>query len=186
VSLPTLYKGAGPGTHWHINDACVQGFVCARRRPPTANAVVTHITNYSHPSPYLSFSTSYAVARQYALSGPGGIASAANPGYVYEVDLAACTGGHSTFNAVIFNPVQELANLGISHEHNGDQALIVGVASGSPHDPVFAASIPQAGGGMTLPTVTKELRALVYSLRDAEVLITRVPPACVVIRHNVY
>lgn len=109
-----------------------------------------------------------------------------NPGYVYEVDLAACTGGYSTFNAVIFNPLKELANLGISHEHNGDQALIVGVARGSPHDPVFVTSIPQVGGGMTLPSVTNELKALVYSLRDAEVLITQVPSACVVARHDVY
>ncbi len=177
--IPTLYKGSGPGTHWHDNNARDGGFMPAANRPHTINAVVNHIVNYSHPSPYVSLTASFAVARQYALSGPGGTASEKNPGYVYEIDLSACKA-----ELHIFNPIEEISKIGLAHEHNGDQGLILGVAS-SIHGSVLNTPVLLAGGQKVIPNASVILRALVNALRDAEVLIGAVPASCIVHRLSV-
>ena len=176
----TLYKGAAPGTHWHVNDAVQHGFAVGSR-PPGHSAILRHIVNYSFPSAYLSFSTSFAVARQYALQGPGGLASASAPGYVYEVDLSVL----GTPLAIV-DPVFELASAAngtIAHGHDGAGALIAEVAYGR-------RTLSQAmhcGGAMRAPKVTGELRSIVFAIRDAEVLIgVTVPSAAVLHRHRVY
>ena len=138
--LPVLFKGAGPGTFWHINDARLTGFTCAANRPPTKNAVVGHIAAYSHPSPFLSFSTSFAVARQYALMGPSGEATHANPGYVYEIDPSAVAA-----SLTVYDPIEEIVKGGLIQGHNGDQNLIVGVARNS--QSVTVQSPPLSKGG---------------------------------------
>ncbi len=181
TQMPTLFKGASLGTHWHVNDARTTGFTSAAHRPHSPNAVITHISAYSYPSPYISLTTSFAVARQYALSGPGGIASPQNPGYVYEIDLSA-----STAALRIFNPLEEIStSIGLAHEHNGDQSLILGVAS-STHKSVLTTPVHQVGGQMALPNVSHDLKALVNALRDAEILIDTVPASRIVMRHNVF
>lgn len=180
MQIPTLFKGAGPGTHWHVNDARILGFTSAAHRPHTKNAVITHITAYSFPSPYVSLTTSFAVARQYALSGPGGIASQKIPGYVYEVDLSACSA-----MPAIFNPVAEVSRANLAHAHNGNQSLILGVAS-QIHSRILNAKVPHSGGMRALPNISADMRALVNALRDAEVLVNAVPSTCVVMRHRVF
>jgi hypothetical protein len=181
MNVPTLYKGAGPGTHWHTNDARLSGFTAAAHRTRTANAVRTHIVAYSHPSPYISFTTSYAVARQYALTGPSGIASQHLPGYVYEVDLSACGA-----NVQVFNPLADLSKSGLGHQHNGDQDLIIGVAEPHRHAGLLIANVPHAGGRMLPPSISQSLWALVNAVRDAEVLLDSVPAGCVVVQHPVW
>lgn len=119
-TIPTLFKGAAPGTHWHQTDARICGFTAAANRPHTTNAVLGHVTNYSHPSPYLSLSFSFAVARQYALRGPLGLATAATPGFVYEVDLSTIADPPRAFDTLV-----EIAKVGNANEHNGDQGLLV-------------------------------------------------------------
>ena len=178
--IPTLYKGAGPGTHWHKKNACDGGFTPAANRPYTTNAVVDHIVHYSHPSPYISLTASFAVARQYALSGPDGTASDTNPGYVYEIDLSAC----NTTKLRIFNPIAEISKTGLAHEHNGDQGLVLGVAS-STHESVLKTPVLQAGGRKAIPSASTTLKALVNALRDAEVLTGKVPASCIVNRLSV-
>ncbi len=180
MQLSTLFKGAGPGTHWHANDARTLGFTSAAHRPHTKNAVISHITAYSFPSPYVSLTTSFAVARQYALSGPGGIASRKTPGYVYEVDLSACTA-----MPTIFNPVAEVSKANLAHAHDGGQSLILGVASRT-HSRILNVKVLHSGGLRTLPNISADMRALVNALRDAEVLVNTVPSTCVVMRHNVF
>ena len=209
--IPVLFKGAGPGTHWHANDARILGFASAAQRPHTKNAVIrikgqnllrhrlsldltraykiawgfclivlSHITAYSFPSPYVSLTTSFAVARQYALSGPGGIASRKNPGYVYEVDLSACIAAPT-----IFNPVTEVSKANLAHAHDGSQSLILGVASPA-HSQILGVKVLHSGGLRTLPNISAEMRALVNALRDAEVLVNTIPSTCVVMRHEVF
>jgi hypothetical protein len=180
MQLPTLFKGAGPGTHWHINDPKTHGFTSAAHRPHTKNAVISHITAYSFPSPYVSFTTSFAVARQYALSGPKGVASRRSPGYVYEIDLSACT-----VAPIIFNPIEEISKANLAHAHNGDQSLILGVASQA-HSRILRVTVPHSGGLMALPNISSYMKALVNALRDAEILVNTVPGTCVVMRHNVF
>ena len=180
MQLPTLFKGAGPGTHWHVNDPRISGFTSAAHRPHTKNAIISHITAYSFPSPYVSLTTSFAVARQYALAGPGGVASRKTPGYVYEVDLSACTAA-----PMIFNPIAEVSKANLAHGHDGEQNLILGVASPT-HSRILGVKVLHSGGLKTLPNISAEMRSLVNALRDAEVLVNTIPGACIVMRHNVF
>lgn len=181
ATLPALFKGAAPGTHWHANDARLSGFTAAATRPHTTNAVLGHITHYSHPSPYLSLSFSFAVARSYALDGPAGPATAIEPGYVYEVDLTVV----AKLPSPPLDTLLEIAKAGHVHEHNGGQDLLLGIA-----DPASGAAlttaVPLPGGRTENPRVTQALRALVFAARDAEVLVASVPSGCVVQRHSVY
>jgi len=179
-AIPTLYKGAGPGTHWHVNDPRLSGFTVGAMAN-TANRVIGHITNYSFPSAYLSFSTSYAIARSYALTGPVGVASSAGPGYVYEIDLSAIATAPALVNPISI--ISGAASLAGAHEHNGAGTLIAEIAVGLP-TPSLA---HQCGGLMLTPSVSAELRALIFAIRDAEVLISgSVLAGAVVNRHSVY
>jgi hypothetical protein len=179
ATFPALFKGAAPGTYWHLNDARLSGFMAAATRPHTTNAVLGHITHYSHPSPYLSLSFSFAVARSYALVGPAGPASATNPGYVYEIDLSIVPGCPRPLDTLL-----EIAKAGHAHEHNGGQDLMLGIA-----DPASGAAlttaVPLPGGRTATPAVSQALRALVFAVRDAEVLLSSVPASCVFQRHSV-
>jgi hypothetical protein len=188
--MAILYKGAGPGSHWWTTDPrTAGGFVSVPMALSSAASAVRHITAFSHPSPYLSFSASFAVARQYALDGPRGSASAGQPGYVWEVDTAI--GGVSVTDplALIASAVGLAAGLPrLPTHHDGEQDLILGVAAPTMH-PAALTSVPHRPGVMAAPagpTVTPDFSALVFALRDAEVLVDRVPPACVVHRHDVY
>jgi hypothetical protein len=177
--IRTLFKGAAPGTHWHQSDARISGF-SASTRVHTKNAVVTHIGGYSYPSPYLSVSTSFAVARRYALIGPQGAATVDTPGYVYEIDLEA-----TTSHVSLIDPVREIA-LGhtgvVSYEHDGDVDLIRQIAQGQ--DPSAAY---QLGGSSRVPAVSADLRSLIFAVRDAELLIHgSLPNGAVIRRHDAY
>lgn len=173
--LPLFYKGAGPGTHWHVNDARLTGFTSAASSVQNRNAVIRHIVAYSHPSPLISLTSSFAVAREYAISGPAGLATKSSPGYVYEVDLTVIS------KPQVLDPVLAIAKGGLSHMHTGHQSLILAIAQA-------LAVLPSlhAGSKLLPPSVPQELRALVYALRDAEVLAAVVPSACLTNRHNVY
>jgi hypothetical protein len=185
--FPIFYKGAGPGTHWHVTNAMQAGFSCANGTvPPGPNMVTSHIAFFSHPSSYISLTTSYAVARQYGLQGPAGVASQAAPGYVYQIDLNQAPGDPVSFALV--NPLDELRKLDpvLVHEHSGDQDLILGLAAAR-LNAILNTGVPHPGGQLYMPTLSNPLRALVFAIRDAEMLVHGViPRACVVHRHSVY
>ena len=173
-----LFKGAGVGTHWHTNDPRTNGgFFCAPGRPPSAVAVVTHIGGISHPSPYLSFSTSYAVAYAYAMMGPT-VATAANQGRIYEIDPSALP---------LVHPVEAIARLTNSWHHDGDQTLVLGVADPTGLGHHLTTHPQRPPGSLARPaSVSDELVALVNSVRDAEVLVQGpVAPNCIVNTHLV-
>jgi hypothetical protein len=179
----TLFKGAGPGTHWHKNDARILGFASAARGL-TRNAIVTHITAYSNPSAALSVSSSFAIARRYALSGPAGPATGAAPGYVYEIDLTGVA-----MPGKLVDPVQQISSSHTAagaHQHNGDQTLLAEIASGNSSVNPFTNAM-QLGGRMAAPAVSAELMALIFAIRDAEILVYgSIPHAAVVNRHDVW
>jgi hypothetical protein len=174
--LPTFYKGAGPGTHWHTNNAQLTGFTTAAVGATNRNTVVRHIVHYSHPSPLISLTSSFAVARSYALLGPAGIATRANPGIVYEIDFSLIVNPPR-----IVNPLRLIANTMAAYLHTGDPSLILNLAQRHTYT-----TCHHAGGRMLLPTFQQELYALVYALRDAEVLATAIPNVCVFNQHSVY
>ena len=113
--------------------------------------------------------------------GPGGPPSRRTPGYVYEVDLQQLP---MSQRPRIINPLRELCKNSLAHQHNGDQKFIEGIARKDPS--VLTQNVPMVGGSMALPASSSELVALIYALRDAEVLLTSVPSNCVVARHDVW
>jgi hypothetical protein len=190
-----LYKGAGPGTHWWVTDAqTAAGFVVGHA-PRNVNAIIRHIVNYSWPSPYSSFSASFAAAAAYALVGPSGKATPEVPGWVYEIDVALAI----ELGARFLDPAREIlaqnppigAPGTIPTFHDGGQDLILGIAVPSLHRKVLLTPPRQPGpvryvrpGGP--PVVHNELRAVIFALRDAEVLATTdVPAACITARYPV-
>jgi hypothetical protein len=195
-----LYKGAGPGTHWFVHDPRTAGGFLVAPVSTGPSAMVRHIVNYSWPSAYTSFSASYAAACEYALSGPAGTATAANPGYVYEIDveLALAAGVRFVDPAQVIlgaNPPVGAAGHVPTH-HDGGTDLIRGVAdplqagilTASPRRPtnpaVPAGPTVRTGGP---PVVHPELRAVIFALRDSEVLATtNVEAGCITQRYLVY
>lgn len=188
--MSVFYKGAGPGTHWWRNNAQLSGFTVAATAQ-SVHAIIRHITSYSHPSPYLSFTASYDVACDYALNGPGGAATPANPGYVYEIDVTLAPGQ----NLRLIDPAREIISSGpqvgtvprIPTHHDGSQNLILGIASRSAYPGLLNMSPRRPGTPAPRPPVIdRELEAVVFSLRDAEVIIAgNVPAACITARYPV-
>jgi hypothetical protein len=177
-----LFKGAARGTHWHTNDARLNhGFSCLPAMPGSVGDVIRHIVNFSFPSPFTSFTSSFAVAQDYAMLGPGGVASAANPGYVYEIDITRSAG----FNCGWVDPLHHIVRgLGQPHHlHNGGQGLIHAIASGNRS--YLSRLPPQLGNSARPHHVTDEMTALIYAIRDAEILARLVPVVCIVDRHDV-
>jgi hypothetical protein len=190
-----LYKGAGPGTHWWTTDAQTAGGFVVGHAPRNVNAIVRHIVNYSWPSPYSSFSASFAAAAAYALAGPSGKATPAKPGWVYEIDVALAI----ELGAHFVDPAREILGQNpligapgtIPTFHDGGQDLILGIADPAVHRKVLLTPPRQPGPGWQSrtggpPIVHHELRAVIFALRDAEVLATTdVPAACITARYPI-
>jgi hypothetical protein len=174
-----LWKGAGPGTYWHANDAKATGFLCPAATGPSPNAAVRHITQASYPSPFTSFSTSYAVAYDYATLGGAG------KGYVYEIETI-----HDP-TMQIHDPIAFIASLPsppFTHGHDGPPGLIAGIALPGVSGAVLSTPPKRFGllaGSLSGPSFSNELRALVNAIRDAELLLERVPAICIIGRHAV-
>jgi hypothetical protein len=190
-----LYKGAGPGTHWWTSDAQTAGGFVVGQAPRNVNAIIRHIVNYSWPSPYSSFSASFAAAAAYAVAGPQGKATPSQPGWVYEIDVALAT----ELGARFVDPAREILLLNpyigapgtIPTFHDGGQDLILGIADPVVHRKVLVTPPRQPGltghvRGPGTPIVHNELRAVIFALRDAEVLATTdVPAACITARYPI-
>lgn len=182
--LPMLFKGAGPGTHWNRNDARLSGFAPSQNISIGLNQIVGHINLGSQGSPLISFTTSYALACEYAAIGPAGPASPTDPGHVYCVDLSQLPEGP---NPIVVDPISELAshrNGGFIHGHNGNSTLMTLLASNSAVPPPHQR---QRFGVNSPATVTAAFLALVRASRDAEVLVYgTIPKGAVVARDNIF
>lgn len=176
--MPLLYKGVAPGTH-NAGDA-VEGLpfssstVDPRRAgfhgdpnmPYNHNAVMRHIVHYSWPSPYVSASYSFAVAADYAGQG----------GWVFEIDPDLDP------SIQLVSPVQALAtNFPHIHEHDGHQRLVHGIVAPDLYGTELLT--PALGPGRngaaaqraSAPRVSDPLTALLFAVRDSEVLLRSVP-----------
>ena len=158
---------------------------------PSASAAVLHITAYSVPSPYVSCTASYEVAESYALLGPAGRATQAVPGAVYQIDTAQIP-PHDVHDPLVLisrgQPVRQNALARASYHHDGGQDLVLAIAAPSLFPGVLARP-PKGPGGASNPfppAISAELKALVFALRDAEVLLERVPPTCITNRWSVW
>lgn len=179
-----LFKGAGPGTHWHANNAQATGFTLPGAITPTVNVVVNHITAFSAPSAYCSFSLSFAIARGYAIFGPGGVATKAAPGLVYQIDLSALSALPALVDPVL--TISRGLNGQYAHGHNGGFLALSEIAQ-TALGPGGYTPTQHVGGGTCPLIVTSELQALVRAIRDAEILVQGNVPAGAIIKvHQVY
>jgi hypothetical protein len=130
--MPLFYKGAGPGTYWHNHDARLTGF--APQAPgiaPGVVRVVGHIANGSTHSPYVSLTKSFGIAWDYAVycGRRRPVATAADPGFVYEVDLA----DPLPRGMQLLDPMQVVTGafanpLAVApYQHNGASRFVLGV-----------------------------------------------------------
>lgn len=169
--MARFYKGSGPGTYYWLpeHDPRIHGFQAPIGAPPGPDGAIRHITNYSAPSPYVSVTTSYAVARSYAISGPFGLASQTMPGKVWEIQIDVPRSPPPA------NPTLLIAGQYPDFfAHDGDPDLLLELARGNP---------PQGrsvDGFQVNWRVSHELLAIVRALRDAEALADRILPGCVV------
>src|SRR5688572_28751591 len=125
-----IWKGCAPGSWWHTNDARSTGFYAPAVTGPNANAALRHITNAPHPSPFVSFSTSYAVAHDYATLG-----GTVTGGFIYEVDVNALP-----TNAV-HDPVQLVATMNLSNSWSGRSGTGVPLAHAHDGSPMLIAAV---------------------------------------------
>jgi hypothetical protein len=189
--MALLYRGAGFGTYWHVNDARIHGF--APQSPgaiASIDRMASHIMHGSTKSPYISLSRSFGVARAYGIVGSGGIACASHPGYVYEIEIPddkVCR---------LIDPVKAIATelpnpwTTPSYQHDGSQRFLLGIV-----DPVtmrhhlreHCVSPPGSSATLRSPNLSAELETLVRALRDAEVLVFgNIPASMVRNRFDVY
>jgi hypothetical protein len=60
--MPLFYRGAGPGTYWHVNDARLTGFTAqAPGMARGVNPLRLHIARGAVSSPYISLTRSYGM-----------------------------------------------------------------------------------------------------------------------------
>jgi hypothetical protein len=191
IAMALLYRGAGPGTYWHLNDARVTGFAPhSSGATPSNDFIINHIARGSTRSPYVSFTRSFGVGRAYALSGPAGYASISQPGYVYEIEVVddtVCT---------VLDPVVEIAKgLGEpwsspSYHHDGKQNFLLGIvdpANCLHHLQEHCVMPPGSSGTPRAANLSRELEALVRALRDSELLVLgNIPSSFLRTRYAIY
>ena len=162
--MTMIYKGAAPNTYWHLNDPRnLGGFTAGNLHlQRSANIAVTHITQSSRRSPFISFTYSFAVAVQYAIDG----ATKNNQGVVYAIDTSGIN------SRLFYDPVKELAStFSTVHAHDGGQNLIIGISDQTQQNILFVPPERPPGAAAIPPQVTNHLQAIVKAIRDAEVLL---------------
>jgi hypothetical protein len=185
-----FYKGVGVGTHHHPTDLRTTGIM--PRSPGVLNeiAVRQHIVHGTPFSPCISLTTSYGVAEDYAKDYGLAPPTRASPAFVYEVEIPDSPG------VAVVDPVDFIASkhanplVSPSYHHNGSQSFLGVVAYPRAHIGVVprAPRPPGMAGAGTLPAHRSiELEAIVYAIRDAEVLVHgNIPSTWIRIRHDVY
>ena len=169
--MATFYKGAGIGTHWHIQDSRRIGFTArAPQNTPTTEALVAHIAKGTVNSPYISLTSSYAVAWHYAVFSSKREPTSGNPAYIYEIEIDDSL----PHGLNLLNPVKEVV-------HILPQPL-QGVVDLEYMAHLLHGQTPQLSDsrGDFSPDIELQLIALTFAQRDAEVLVHGyIPPFCV-------
>jgi hypothetical protein len=188
--MPTLfYKGVGVGTFLYSGDLRTRGITARTAGALNDVAVAQHIARGTTTSPCISLTKSYGVARDYAMDASRIKPTSTVPGYVYEVQVPDDPG------IQIIDPVDFIASrhrnplVSPSYHHDGDQTFLglfaYPLASGGNFG--TAPRPPGMGGsGTRPPTLSIELEAIVFAIRDAEILAYgNVPAAWITNRYDV-
>jgi predicted MPP superfamily phosphohydrolase len=186
-----FYRSAAVGSYWHANDARIGGFIAsAPAITPTVNIMIQHLSGFIANSPFISLTASFGVARSYALVGSGGTATPDNPGYVYIIDIPE----HFPSSMQFFDPLQVIASsappppFSMPYYHEGAPDFLLGVVNPVQFSHSLTSVRLTAAGTSTAPaTPSPHLQALLWALRDAEVLVAGIIPAQYVVqRVDVY
>jgi hypothetical protein len=163
------------------------------RRPGgvfNAAGVMQHIARAATNSPCISLTRSYGAAEDYARNASRVPPTSSTPAYVYEIDIAnPPPRGVSVIDPLFLiasenqNPLNDP-----SYHHDGNQDFLLGVVNAEMR-PSVPVRFPRGwtGGTSRLPNLSVELEAMVFALRDAEVLVLgNLPQSCVIDRHEVF
>jgi hypothetical protein len=202
--MSVFYRGVGVNSWWHdpARDPRAHGFACnsrGRNRSPNPAAMVDHILSAPNNSPFISLTSSFEVALEYALFGPVS-PTPVNRAYVFQIELddPLPAGTH------LYDPLVEIAHSvssatllhGVPYQHDGASTVIQGVAS--PNSPLTQPYLTQKvkvpdpnsltgySDGITSARVSRHFQAIIRALRDAEILaFPFIPSACITLRHEV-
>jgi hypothetical protein len=191
--MPRFYKGVGLGTYLHGVDLRTSGLTA--RMPGSLyniDTVMHHVARGTITTRCISLTRSYGVAEDYALNGRILSPTAANPAFVYEIDIA----DPPPTGMTVIDPVAVVAAghsnplVSISYHHDGDMEFLLGVVD--PTKLVGHLSTPIRTPRGTTPTprpaiLSLPLETFVRALRDAEILVLdAIPSRNVVFCHDVY
>ena len=188
--MPTLfYKGVGVGTHHHPTDLRTTGIMPRVAAALNEIVVTQHIARGTTTSPCISLTKSYGVAHDYAMNAGKAKPTNTQPAYVYELQVPD-NHGIQFIDPVGFIAAQHANPLtSPSYQHDGDQDFLgifaYPLASGgnlgnSPRPPGMA-------GSARPPNLTIQLEAIVFAIRDAEILAYgNIPAAWIVNRYHVF
>jgi hypothetical protein len=191
--MPRFYKGVGVGTHLHGFDLRAVGINAQMPALPcNLNTVMNHIARATTTSPCISLTRSYGVAEEYAVDASRATPTAANPAFVYEIDIPDPAPGGMR----VIDPVIEVASgnnnplASLSYHHDGNMDFLLGVVDPTGMVHHLGAHIRTPLGAMPTPrpaNLSIELETFVRALRDAEVLVVgAIPNTHVLIQHPVY
>jgi hypothetical protein len=190
-----LYRGAAPGSYWEINDARQTGFTVRgalrSNQPPDLSAMVTHISGTTKFSPFVSLSRSLLVAQDYCRIGGEDALSQARPGHIYTIDTTLMALGNLIDPVYLLIAEEQriddrtLANL----THRGPQELLGWVANNiatlNALLPSWSARYPRDFNVQTI-AVSESFKALVWALRDSELLAYGGIPASAIVGRDSY
>lgn len=172
--MATFFKGVGSDTYWAKTDATRTGFSPRNSGiEPDYRAVIDHIRGNT-VGPFISLTRSYEVARDYALyfsiSNPG----VSNPAYVYELEIPD---NNLPENLTLVDPIQLIGKTlpsptqQFSYQHNGGQDVILGLANQRRFGHILKRNVIEKNGySSSPPNISQEIRCLVASIRDSEIL----------------
>lgn len=191
--MALFYKGVGVGTHLHTRDLRITGL--APHNPggsSTVHAVVQHIARGTVTSPCISLTKSYGVALAYARNASRSRPTSARPAHVYEIEIV----DPLPPGMLVIDPVNQIASsvsnplASPSYHHDGSQSFLAGVVDpkAMAHYLQTPISFPPGRGGIPRPAnLSIELEAMVYAMRDAEILIIgNLPRGCVINRFDIF
>ena len=189
--MPTLlYKGVGTGTFHHPTDLRTTGIMARTAAALSAVAIEQHIARGTTTSPCISLTKSYGVAKDYAMNSGLARPTPEMPAYVYELQIP----DHPEIQVI--DPVCYIASqhtnplVSPSYHHDGDQNFlgIVAYPLASGGSLGVAPRPPGMGGmGTRPPNLSIQLEAIVFAIRDAEILAHgNIPAAWITNRYSVH
>jgi hypothetical protein len=191
--MTVLYKGVGVGTYLHSLDLRAVGINAQMPALPySAAAIMQHIARGTTASPCISLTRSYGVAEEYAVDASRASPTAANPAFVYEIDIP----DPAPRGITVIDPVAEVALgnnnplVSPSYHHDGNMDFLLGVVDPVGMNAHLNTRIRTPRGTAPTPrpaNLTIQLETFVRALRDAEVLVVgSIPNNYVLRRYDVY